>query len=295
VIARRCEEHAAKINAFNEARMRNYKVAPGEEVAPDGVGTPPRFAPSSSLTGGLSAIRNAMVSASERGGDSIVAGADELVSVMSPLLRLAVHPSVCPSTASVVSHWKHKALPQLVQMFDKPVGELPQDGRDSVVKALSSEWMGLLCGGVPQASQGALNMLLVLASPPASPSQGPTEILLHELYHSMLSLVEGAVQSPLLFSLTPQEFLLLTDFEKAVSLGLDSSPPSEVGVKITNADRKKDTARSSRKGGFGRDEDEEWLDRIKRDKEAKANQTKSSSDAGAVERVRQELADKVRH
>lgn len=61
-------------------------------------------------------------------------------------------------------------------------------------------------------------------------------------------------------------------------------------IKITNADRKKDSARSSRRGQFGADtiEDEDWAEKIKKEKAQKLIESKTKGDSNAITKLQKE-------
>lgn len=68
---------------------------------------------------------------------------------------------------------------------------------------------------------------------------------------------------------------------------------SEADIKITNADRKKDSGRSRRGGAFGGDfvEDEDWAEKIKKEKAQKLASTKTAGQEGGTSAKLKELED----
>jgi hypothetical protein len=96
-----------------------------------------------------------------------------------------------------------------------------------------------------------------------------------------------------------EEFLSISnaDLEKyrdpqaAIAAAAVVQEITEADIKITNADRKKDSARSSRRGQFGADliEDEDWAERIKKEKLKKLTQSKSDGSCDLVEKAKKEV------
>lgn len=85
-----------------------------------------------------------------------------------------------------------------------------------------------------------------------------------------------------LFNLSPYELLVYSDINTAIKEAIESKVAKGAAVSasdmvITNADRKKATPRSARRGNFGADnviEDEDWAERIKQEKALKIQQSK---------------------
>jgi hypothetical protein len=71
-----------------------------------------------------------------------------------------------------------------------------------------------------------------------------------------------------------------------------SETTSTVDLQVTNADRKKTAPRSSRRGQFGADviEDEDWAERLKKEKVDKLAQLRSAENVTTFEKVTQDVA-----
>jgi hypothetical protein len=83
------------------------------------------------------------------------------------------------------------------------------------------------------------------------------------------------------YQLTSHDLFVYTDKNNAIQLAINeklaSSTINTTDITITNADRKKSTPRSARRGNFGADnpvEDDDWAERVKQEKALKLQQSK---------------------
>lgn len=107
---------------------------------------------------------------------------------------------------------------------------------------------------------------------------------------SLLPALISALEKEELTSVSPEDISSFLNPQAALAAALASASEVAVDLRITNADRRKDGPRSSRKGNFGSDfvEDEEWAERVKAEKLKKAQQTKAGGD-DPLEKKRREL------
>ena len=103
-----------------------------------------------------------------------------------------------------------------------------------------------------------------------------------------LSILEDAN----LGALTAKDVLLWRDPTAALSTSTGSGGINVDDLKITNADRKKEGPRSSRKGNFGGDfiEDEDWQQEVLKEKASKIKEQKDSAAAVALAKRMEETA-----
>eukprot|EP01038_Epipyxis_sp_PR26KG_P007132 gene7132-9733_t len=124
------------------------------------------------------------------------------------------------------------------------------------------------------------------------PELSPDNILIKFILPHLITLM----QSDEFNSLSSNDIETYLNPQKATKLAIESFQSSSnnnnnTEIKVTNADRKKTTARSSRKGTFGADvaDDEDWAERLKREKALKMTQSKLAEESVAEVRIASEV------
>jgi hypothetical protein len=94
-----------------------------------------------------------------------------------------------------------------------------------------------------------------------------------------------------LLTISPADASCYLNPHASIAAGIAAAEVPESEIKLTNADRKKDTARSSRRGQFGSDvlEDDDWAEKLKQEKLKKMNQAKAGGYTSVEERVTKEV------
>src|SRR5690606_19533915 len=93
------------------------------------------------------------------------------------------------------------------------------------------------------------------------------------------------LQSESFAALTEEEVATLLDPQAAIARAATVESQSAASdVEITNADRRKTAPRSARRGQFGADvaEDEDWAERLKKEKAEKAALARSAGESSAL-------------
>lgn len=155
------------------------------------------------------------------------------------------------------------------KLFDHLIEDhlVPSDDQEMDKESIVDYFLKLLQSSSNTVSEGSLQSLNVLYYNVKFSTQYNGSVL-----DSVMKKVQELMQSSELYCLSPDEInvaknpnYLIEQAEKNIkSINLDD-------IKITNADRKKTAARSTRKGNFGNDfiEDEAWAEQIKKEKAKK--------------------------
>jgi hypothetical protein len=113
------------------------------------------------------------------------------------------------------------------------------------------------------------------------------QLVLDILLPSLLETLESGDIS----KIPPEDLIIYKNPEEAVAMAIKKAEVKEDEVKITNVDRKKDSSRASRRGMFGADviEDEDWAERIKREKMKKLALERSGGMSDVASKAHEEV------
>ncbi len=177
-------------------------------------------------------------------------------------LLVACHPYVCESSIRAHKLWKR-------------AGVMPPPGSLGTVAAAVDRASISPTNCTRRAAAMALRVTAHTAS--SDPVAGLPTLIVGSLV--------ARLQSESFAALTDEEVSTLLDPQGAIArAAATESQSSAVDVEITNADRRKTAPRSARRGQFGADmaEDEDWAERLKKEKAEKAALARSTGESIAL-------------
>lgn len=314
MILQRCNEYEIKLHQFHVNRVKNYKNSQLDDgntsIDPSTSISMPKHASSSILSQSISEIHqiftNFITKTGLNGLKSFFSDSNEsktISSHLSLLLQLTSHSLVYPSNQSAINHWKYQYYSQLQQIYGFSHGNDAIVSNEVICESIRSILEENIHIAPSYQTKGLVRWILILSSMNSCEickisSNFSLEWIWRELFDKTMTIVIKSIGNRQIFELSSEDILLLTQFEQVVQQTIHSNQenPSNESIRLTNADRKKEVSRSNRKGNaFGKDDDEEWLERMKREKELKLLEQSKSLDSSFQERIRSELLTKVRH
>jgi hypothetical protein len=257
------EDCGKQMELYKQAAMsdfKNFAADDGDEknTASGSKLSVPFVAPQSYLIAALTACLIGIVNASE--------------ATVARSLLAASHPFVSGSRSKSALLWKSWGL---------PVTSKTADAIAAVIDAAS-------VSSVNSTRFAAQTALFILHS--AATNDADAQVINKVVTRSIHRLRCSQIQT-----MSANDVLIFMDPESAIAELLKNSAStsaSAVEVQVTNADRKKTAPRSSRRGQFGADvlEDEDWAERLKKEKVDKLTQSKTAENTTAHEKAIQYIA-----
>lgn len=188
--------------------------------------------------------------------------------VVSMVLLACSHPLVCESRVWASRMWLSLTSPlasPVAQMFDD------EEGRVTTSKRVVAAAMSASAQLTRQSAHTALFILSTAAGPSAR-----TCVLQHVLPSLQEQIALCGVSA-----VSEEDTDKFLNPLAAIAAASVATETAEADIRITNADRKKDSGRSRRTGAFGGDfvEDEDWAEKVKKEKAQKLALSKNAGQA----------------
>jgi hypothetical protein len=202
--------------------------------------------------------------------------------VMSIMLLACSHPLVCESRVRASVVWCN-----IISSFaTSETGRGILDTDEARVVVCKRMLSAALCTTARLTRQAAHTALYVLST--ATGASGKVCVLRHILP----SLRDQLANSGVTAVCDDDVDKFLNPLAAIAALTASVAETADADIRITNADRKKDSGRSRRTGAFGGDfvEDEDWAEKIKKEKAQKLAITKNAGQVGSSAKLK-ELQD----
>lgn len=200
--------------------------------------------------------------------------------IAAMILLACAHPLVCESRIAAAMMWS-----RLTSSLAGGGGLLETDEfRTTICKKLVTTAM---CGSSRLTRQSAHTALFILST---SAGSSGSECVLLKVVPSLKEKLLGCG----ICAVSDDE--IDKYLNPLAAIAAESAAATDISVaeiRITNADRKKDSGRSRRTGAFGSDfvEDEDWAEKVKKEKAQKVALTKSTEQAGGTSAKLKELEE----
>jgi hypothetical protein len=223
--------------------------------------------PSSRIAGALKVLVSPWQCAPRTQGGNMNVNVPSAQTVVAILMACS-HPLVCESR-----DWASQMWISLTSSLSRPIAEI-FDEEESRVTTSKRVVAAAMSSSAKLTRQSAHTALFILSTAIGQSSR------MCVLQHVLPSLKEEIAMCGV-NAVSDDDIDKYRNPLAAIAAASAVAEPAEADIRITNADRKKDSGRSRRNGAFGGDfvEDEDWAEKVKKEKAQKLALSKSAGQA----------------
>ena len=261
------------VRDFKTASAASDEAVTGTVSNVDRLNIPSSNVLSSALSFSIPQINTATAATAAVGGDINAI-------IVTNALILASHPLLSNSKTRSSTLWNQIQSKLMSNVNDSQLEPIFPAG---VIPVLGPRLVKLMQGGATS-TKCALNVVELLCSQFGESGY-------HVVSNILLPFILETLSGEALTSISNSDIQTYQNPEAAIAKLVSSAEVSVADIKITNADRKKDSSRGSRRGQFESDLllDEDWAERVRKEKADKLNQAKAGGFGDLNEKARKDV------